>query len=88
MEDQLIDQTDEIGLWDSVLPHYIFPQIHKALEFVRKCHESYDPSQRAIISPTREILCLINAESIEKLLQAPTIAPTHPFFDESLIEAY
>jgi len=66
MEDQLIDQIDEIGLWDSQLPHYIFPQIHRAPEFVRKCHESYDPNQRAIISPIGEILCSINSDSIEK----------------------
>jgi len=25
MEDQLVDQINEIGLWDSHLPHYIFP---------------------------------------------------------------
>jgi len=61
MEDQLVDQTDEIGLWDSHLPHYIFPQIHRTPEFVRKFHESYDPNQRAIISPSREILYFINA---------------------------
>lgn len=52
MEDQFIDQTDKIRLWDSHLPHYIFPQIHRAPEFFRKCHASYDPNQRAIISPT------------------------------------
>lgn len=88
MEDQLINQTDEIGLSDSLLPHYIFPQIHRAPEFVRKCHEYYDPSQRTIISSIGEILCLINVESIEKMLQAPTITQTHRFSHESLIEAY
>ena len=35
-EDQLINQTDEIKLLESQLPHYIFPQIHRALEFLRK----------------------------------------------------
>jgi len=88
MEDQLVDQMDEIGFWDSHLPHYIFPQIYRALESVRKYHASYDPTQIAIISPTREIMCSINAQSIEQMLQAPTIVPTHPFSHESLIEAY
>lgn len=88
MEDQLVDQSDEIGLWDSNLPHYIFPHKHRAPKFVRKCHESYDPNQRAIIPPTGEILCFINVESIEKILQAPTMAPTHPFSRENLIGAY
>jgi len=78
-EEQLIDQCDEIGLWECQLPHYIFPQIHRAPEFVRKCHESYDPNQRAIISPIGQILCPINADSIEKMLQAPATIPTHPF---------
>lgn len=75
-------------LWESQLPHYIFPQIHRAPEFVRKCHESYDPNQRAIMSPIREILYPINADSIEKMLQAPATTPTHPFSHETLIEAY
>lgn len=88
MEDQLIDQKNEIGLWDSLLSHYIFPHIRKAPEFVKKFHESYDPTQRAIISPIGEILCFINAESIEKMLQAPSITPTHPFSHENLIESY
>lgn len=30
----------------------------------------------------------INSRSIEQMLQAPTIAKTHPFSDESLTEAY
>ena len=88
MEDQLIDQIDEIRLWDSLLPHYIFSQIHKAPEFVKKCHESYDHIQREIISPIGEILNFINVESIEMMLHAPTITPTHPFSHEILIEAY
>lgn len=65
MEDQLVDQNDEIGLWDSHLPHYIFSQIHRAPKLFRKFHESYDPIQRAIISPIREILCTVNAQPIE-----------------------
>ena len=61
MEDQFIDQTDEIGLWDSHLPHYISSQTYIAPEFVIKCHEAYDPNQRAIISHTAEILCSIDS---------------------------
>lgn len=50
--------------------------------------KSYDPSQREIISPTGEILYSINSNSIEKMLQAPSTTPTHPFSHEKLIEAY
>ena len=36
----------------------------------------------------REKSCVSSIHSIEKMFQAPTMAPTHPFPHESLIEAY
>jgi len=48
----------------------------------------YDPTQRAIISPRGEIFHSINSQSIDEILQAPNIVPTHPFSHEILIETY
>jgi hypothetical protein len=42
--DTFLDQSDEIGLWDSKLPLYLFPQIHHFLEFALKCQAHYLPN--------------------------------------------
>jgi hypothetical protein len=44
-----LDQSDEIGLWGSNLPLYLFLQIHHFLEFALKCAH-YILEKRAIIS--------------------------------------
>jgi len=35
--DKFIDQADDILLWDSNLPKYIFPQTFQFLEIIRLC---------------------------------------------------
>ena len=44
LEDKFLDKSDDIGLWDSNLPHYIFPHTHSAPEFVRICQAWYMPN--------------------------------------------
>jgi hypothetical protein len=38
-----LDQSDEIGLWQSNLPLYLFLQIHPFPEFALKCQAHYIP---------------------------------------------
>lgn len=59
LEDKHVDKTDEIGLWDSNLPHYIFPLTFHALEFSKTSQACYVPGQRAIIAPSGDILFII-----------------------------
>lgn len=49
--DRYLNHADEIGLWDSNLPKYQFPQVHIFPEIVHYCHANYIPSQRAMMSP-------------------------------------
>jgi hypothetical protein len=49
-----LDQSDEIGLWESNLPLYLFPQIHPFPEFTLKCQAHYIPKQRTIVSSSGE----------------------------------
>ena len=44
LEDKHTDKTVEIGLWESNLPHYIFPLTFQALEFTRRCQACYVPT--------------------------------------------
>jgi hypothetical protein len=59
LREVFLDQSDEIGLWESNLPLYLFPQIHHFPEFALKCQAHYIPEQRAVISSSGEILFLI-----------------------------
>jgi hypothetical protein len=54
LKEVFLDQSDEIGLWESNLPLYLFPQIHHFPEFALKCQAHYIPEQRAIISSSRD----------------------------------
>ena len=42
-KETFMDQSDEIGLWESNLPLYLFPQVHHFLEFTLKCQAHYLP---------------------------------------------
>jgi hypothetical protein len=67
--DTFLDQSDEIGLWESNLPLYMFPQIHHFPEFTLKCQAHYLPDQRAIVSSSGETLFTITPEAIDQMLQ-------------------
>jgi hypothetical protein len=45
IKEVFLDQSDEIGLWESNLPLYLFPQIHPFLKFSLKCQAHYIPKQ-------------------------------------------
>lgn len=51
LEDKYIDQTDELQLWKSNLPYYIFHLTFNAPDFIRRCQASYLLNQRAIVNP-------------------------------------
>lgn len=88
LEEKFLDKYNDIGIWESSFPNYIFPCIHSAPEFVRKCHDCYVPNQRVVISPTGEILFTIIAQSIDQMMQAPIKENATPFSHEVLTELY
>jgi hypothetical protein len=71
LKEVFLDQSDEIQLWESNLPLYLFPQIHPFPEFSLKCQAHYIPEQRVVISLSREILFLITPKSIDQMIQVP-----------------
>lgn len=44
LKHKFLDQSDEINLWESSLPLFMFPQTHFFLELVSWCQLSYVPS--------------------------------------------
>lgn len=88
LEDKFIDKYDDIGLWEYNFPDYIFPHNHNAPEFIRKCQECYVPNQVAIISPTREILITIAAQSINQMMQVHITDNSTHFSQDALTKLY
>jgi hypothetical protein len=74
-----LDQSDEIGLWESHFPLYLFPQIHHFPEFMLKCQAHYIPDQRAIVSSSGDVLFFITPEDIDQMMQIPRAESASPF---------
>jgi hypothetical protein len=87
-KDTFIDQSDEIGLWESNLPLYLFPQVHHFLEFALKCQVHYLPNQRTIELSSGETLFSITPEAIDEMMQIPRDESHSPLTIESLKEMY
>jgi hypothetical protein len=83
-----LDQSDEIRLWESNLPLYLFPQIHHFPEFTLKCQAHYVPEQKAIISSSGDVLFFITPEDIDQMMQIPHAESVSPFNLEILTELY
>jgi len=86
--DTFIDQSGEIGLWQSNLPLYLFPQVYHFPKFSLKCQAHYLPDQRAIISSSGETLFLISPDAIDQMMQVPKAEPRSPLTIEILTELY
>jgi hypothetical protein len=86
--DIFLDQSDKIGLWESNIPLYLFPQIHHFPEFSLKCQVHYLPNQRAIVSSSGETLFTITPETIDQMMQIPRVGSFSPFTTEILIKMY
>jgi hypothetical protein len=68
LKEVFLDQSDEIGLWESNLPLYLFPQVHHFPEFALKFQAHYLPDQRAVVSSSGEIIFLIAPETIDQMM--------------------
>ena len=88
LKEVFLDQSDEIGLWESNLPLYLFPQIHHFPEFALKCQAHYILDQRAIVSSSGEVLFFITPEDIDQMMQIPRVDSVSPFNLEILTELY
>jgi hypothetical protein len=68
LKEVFLDQSDEIRLWESNLPLYLFPQVHHFPEFSLKCQAHYLPNQRAIVSSSGETLFFITPQAIDQMM--------------------
>jgi len=52
-KDRFLNQNDDIHLWESNFPKYLFPEVHPFPDIIHFCHACYIPSQRAIVTPNK-----------------------------------
>lgn len=67
-KEKILNQNDDIHLWESNLPRYLFPEVHPFVEIIYFCQACYIPSQRAIVTPEKQFLFTIIAESVNQML--------------------
>jgi hypothetical protein len=83
-----IDQRDEIGLWESNIPLYLFPQVHHFPEFSFKSQAHYLPNQRAIVSSYGDTLFSITPRAIDQMMQISRAESCSPLTIKILTEMY
>jgi hypothetical protein len=88
MKDIFLTQSDEIGLWESNFPLYMFPQTHHFPEFSLKCQANYFPDHRDIASSFGETLFTVTSKAIDQMLQIPRNDSTILFSVEALNDLY
>jgi hypothetical protein len=88
LREVFLDQSDEIGLWESNLPLYLFPQVHHFPEFALKCQAHYVPEQKAIVSSLGDVLFFITPEDIDQMMQITRPESVTPFTLEILTKLY
>jgi hypothetical protein len=88
LREVFLDQSDEVGLWESNLPLYMFPQVHHFPEFALKCQAHYVPEQKAIVSSLGDVLFFITPEDLDQMMQINRPESAAPFNLEILTELY
>lgn len=53
------NNTDVLRILESSMPIYYLPSVSVLPNFIHLCHENYDPTQRAILSPDGSVLFYI-----------------------------
>jgi len=82
---QHLSGADILGIRESNLPIYNLPQVNPMPELIYSCQECYDPSQRAVMSPTGLVLFQITPESINQMLRFKTAKKLTPLSMQNLI---
>lgn len=63
-----LDQRDDINIWESLLPIFMFPQVHHFLDFIIWCQAKYNPVQRTIVAHNGDILVTISPKTVNQML--------------------
>jgi len=62
------NKADIFGIWESHMPIYYLPSVNVFPNLIHQCCANYEPSQRAVMDPSGNILFHITTQSINEIL--------------------
>lgn len=68
LRNSYLSNNDFYGIWESNLRIYFLPSVNVFPEIIHLCSENYEPTQRAVKSPSSTILFHITPDSINQIL--------------------
>ena len=68
LRDDYLNGKDTYGIWESNLPIYFLPSVNVFPEIIHLCCENYEPTQRVVKTPSKNILFHITLDSINQML--------------------
>jgi len=86
LRNNFLRNCDMYGIWESNLAHYFLPSVNIFPEIIHLCAENYEPNQRAVKSPSRNILFHITPDSINHMLNFKQTQLLTPFSMKYLLD--
>ena len=80
------NKTDLFGIWESNMPIYYLPSINVFPDLIHQCCANYEPSQRAVMGPSGNVLFYITPQSINEMLQFKPTQPLVPLTMKHLLD--
>jgi len=68
------------------MPIYYLPSVNVFPDLIHQCYVNYEPSQRAVMSPSGNVLFYITPQSINEMLQFKPTQPLVPLTMRHLLE--
>ena len=68
LRNSYLSKNDFYGIWESNLPMYYLPSVNVFPEIIHLCCENYEPTQRAVKTPSGTTVFHITPDSINQML--------------------
>ena len=80
------NKADIFGIWESNMPIYYLPSVNVFPDLIHQCCANYEPSQRAVMSPSGIVLFYITPQSINEMLHFKPTQSLTPLSMKQLID--
>lgn len=80
------NKTDIFGIWESNMPIYYLSSVNVFPDLIHQCCANYEPSQRAMMDSSRNVLFHITPQCINEMLQFKPTQPLVPLSVKQLLD--
>jgi len=80
------NKADIFGTWESNMPIYYLSSLNVFPDLIHQCCSNYEPSQRAVMDPSGNVLFYITPQSINEMLQFNPTQPLVPLSMKQLLD--